>query len=131
MAHPNLLLKSTHRPEAHRAREAASNQNFVLTAERAFHRLSDPSEIRTRLADVLDYAQQRCEELILTEPERHEAALAHARLCQFLGGLAQDRSEALRQARHLSGVISAAGDLPLARALNAGFSALLHRQMAH
>jgi len=103
----------------------------VAMAEKVFHKLQQPEQIRSKLGEILDISRDKLDQVIITPAERQLATVAHSTLVQFLRGTVGDRTYILTNARVLAGVIGRAGDVPLSRALNTGINALLKRQFAH
>jgi hypothetical protein len=105
--------------------------DVVANAERTFHRLQEPAQLRAKLGEILEIARDRLDQLIITPLERQTAEMAHGNLTQFLHGNLVDRGLIILNTRNLTAVVGKAGDIPLSRAISAGINALVKRQMAH
>jgi len=130
----NTIDLMTRRPPAEPSTPTAnsgSSHDLVMMAEKVFHQLQQPDQIRRKLGEILDIARDKLDQIIITPEERQGANTAHSVLTQFLRGTMADKTVVLSNTRNLSTVIGRGGDIPLSRAVNTGVNALLKRQMAH
>lgn len=131
MANTTEQLDQTVTTESPPGQTAPLAPDTVANAEKIFHRLQVPDQIRSKLGEILDIARERLDQIIITPAERQAATIAHSNLVNFLRGNLSDRGQVLTFTRNLTAVIGKAGDVPLSRAVNAGVNSLLKRQMAH
>lgn len=127
----DLMTRSAPSETSTPTTSSGSSHDLVMMAEKVFHNLQHPDQIRRKLSEILDIARDKLDQIIITPEERQGANVAHNILTQFLRGTLADKTLVLSNTRNLSTVIGRGGDIPLSRAVNTGVNALLKRHMSH